>query len=132
MRPAPYAIAVLVVLTTGCAADASERVQRERDTILLVADSEPEAVMEAIVEGTLTLTADGCFAIESGEVVHPLQFPFGTRLASDGRSAVVPELGTVRVGDGVRGGGGFVAAGEVPEACRVDDELAVWQTLIDE
>ena len=132
MRMAPYAIVVLAMLTAGCTADASERVQREGDTILLVADSEPEAVMEAVVEGTLTLTADGCFAIESGDVVHPLQFPFGTRLASDGRSAVVPGLGTVRVGDAIRGGGGYVEVGEVPDACRVDDESAVWQTVIDD
>ncbi|WP_345750287.1 hypothetical protein [Microbacterium rhizophilus] len=72
--------------------------------------------MDALVTGRLIRTDGGCLALESGAPEPSIVlFPFGTALAPDGRSADVPWYGTVREGDPVDGGGGYVGPGALAD-----------------
>lgn len=98
----------------------------------MVAGSQPSAVMDALISGTLTTTEAGCFALTSDGVTYPLQFPFGTRLSEDGTEVTVPGLPSLRAGDEISGGGGYLHLADVDPACIANneyDEYAVWQTL---
>lgn len=122
----------MVLVLAGCASDATPAEQRAGGTILLAASERADAGMDALVAGTLTRTESGCLALDSGDgQVYVLQFPFGTRLADDGGSVEVPGLGTLRPGDELSGGGGYVDVPDAPEECRLSAEFAVWQTVTD-
>ncbi len=77
-------------------------------------------------------TGAGCFALTSGEVTYPLQFPFGTQLSDDGTEVAVPGLPSLRIGDEISGGGGYMHLTDVDPACIADNEYneyATWQTV---
>ncbi|RKT36905.1 hypothetical protein DEU34_1435 [Microbacterium sp. AG1240] len=98
------------------------------------ASDRPIAVMEALITGTLTTTRSGCFAVTSGGIIYPLQFPFGTVLSDDGHTVQVPGLEPLELGDSIQGGGGYVELDAVSPDCEADNEYkqyAVWQTLAD-
>ncbi len=123
---------VLVLGLTGCGlwGSATPAEQRAGGSILLAAPSDPGDVMDAQILGTLTRTDEGCLALASewGDV-YVLQFPFGSELSDDGESVVVPGLGTLREGDRIDGGGGYIDVPDAPEECRISEEFAVWQTV---
>lgn len=98
---------------------------------MLAAPAQSDAQMDAQIIGTLTRTDTGCLALETGTGVLVLEFPFGTRLADDGESANVPELGVVRIGDRIDGAGGYIDVRSAPEECRGGLEFAVWQRVGD-
>lgn len=99
----------------------------------MVEEREPNAIMEAMITGTLTLTESGCFALEDSDgTILPMLFPFGTRLSVDGETIHVPGLSPLRVGDDVEGGGGYLSLTEPLPACPADNpsnEYVFWQTV---
>jgi hypothetical protein len=123
-------MAMVLLVAVGCSAGTT--VQRADGIRAMVAGSQPSAVMEALISGTLTITDSGCFAVTSGGVTYPVLFPFGTRLSEDGAEVAVPGVPPLSVGDEISGGGGYVHLTDVDPACRADneyDEYAVWQTV---
>lgn len=118
-----------VFLLAACAAGPPPAVQRAEGVTLLAADERPDAVMDAQIIGTLTVAESGCLALAADGGSYPLEFPFGSRLDDDGGSVEVPGLGTLRLGDEIAGGGGYVAVPDAPEECRLGPEFAVWQTV---
>lgn len=128
--PAALVLAALSLLIAGCSGERA--LQRAQGVTAMVAASRPSAGMDALISGTLTITDAGCFAVRSGGVTYPLQFPFGTRLSDDGIEVSVPGLPSLRVGDEISGGGGYLHLTEVDPACIADneyDEYAIWQTV---
>ncbi|NQX13309.1 hypothetical protein HQQ80_16910 [Microbacteriaceae bacterium VKM Ac-2855] len=126
--------ATLAAALVGCdASDGSDAsVQRGRDVTAMVESTAPSFVMQAIVAGSLTVTDTGCFALDSGGTVRPVQFPFGTRLGDDGETVLVPGLEPIRVGDDVSGGGGYMDLENAPAECESTSEggdSAIWQTV---
>ena len=129
---AQFAIAGIAISITACSGAPSA--QEADGNTLMAASTPPDAVMEALITGTLTTTESGCFAVASGDVTYPLQFPYGTVLSDDGRTVKVPGHQPLEVGDEIRGGGGYVHLDTVPAGCEAQneyDEYAVWQTLDD-
>ncbi|WP_090593280.1 hypothetical protein [Auraticoccus monumenti] len=106
-------------------------VQRAGGSTLIAAAEEPETYMLALAGGVLTRTERGCLAFDVGDAggVTVLQLPFGTVLTDDGRSVVVPDHGTVHLGDTFTAGGGFGRSVDayLPEECRGGSSLFVWQ-----
>ena len=96
----------------------------------MVSAREPDAYMLAIVGGTSTRNDRGCVALSNstgGSVA--LLLPYGTKLAENGQSLDVPELGVIRFGDQVQYGGGYGTLDGlvgVPSECTGGTELAVW------
>lgn len=128
--PAALSLATLSLLLAGCSGESA--LQRAQGVTAMVAGSRPSAGMDALISGTLTTTDAGCFAVTSGGVTYPLQFPFGTRLSDDGTEVSVPGLPSLRVGDEISGGGGYLHLTDVDRACIADneyDEYAIWQTV---
>ncbi len=128
--PAALGLAMLSLLLAGCSGESA--LQRAQGVTAMVAGSRPSAGMDALISGTLTITDAGCFAVTSGGVTYPVQFPFGTRLSDDGAEVSVPGLPSLRVGDEVSGGGGYMHLTDVDPACIADneyDEYAIWQTV---
>lgn len=128
--PAALSLATLSLLLAGCSGESA--LQRAQGVTAMVAGSRPSAGMDALISGTLTTTDAGCFAVTSGGVTYPLQFPFGTRLSDDGTEVSVPGLPSLRVGDEISGSGGYLHLTDVDQACIADneyDEYAIWQTV---
>ena len=82
--------------------------QRANGLTLMVPALPPSAVMEALISGTLAPNDSGCFTVESDGVTYPLQFPYGTELSGEGETLHVPGVPVLKVGDAIRGGGGYV------------------------
>lgn len=125
-------LATVLSLVVGCSS--ASPVQQAQGVTAMVASDRPSAVMQAEISGTLTLTDSGCFAVTSGGITYPLQFPFGSQLSKDGAEIMVPGLLPLRVGDEISGGGGYLHLSDVNAACVADnehDEYAVWQTVND-
>ena len=125
------AVSLAVVGCSGAGAGAGA-VQEARGTTAMVASEPSSVAMEALISGTLTLTDAGCFAVASGGMTYPLQFPFGSQIGDDGTEVTVPGLLPLHVGDEISGGGGYLHLTEVDPACIADneyDEYAVWHTL---
>lgn len=132
MRLAIGGAAVLAVLgLAGCGPSATPAEQRAGDSILLAAPEDPGGSMDALIQGTLTRSDEGCLTVETSHGTFVLQFPFGSRLADDGESVEVPGAGTLRLGDDVDGVGGYIDVPDTPEECRLSAEFAVWQTVAD-
>lgn len=130
--PASLGLATLSLLVTGCSGAGTGAVQQAQGVTAMVAGSQPSAVMDALIFGTLTITEAGCFAVMSGEVTYPLQFPFGSRLSDDGTEITVPGLPSLHEGDEISGGGGYLHLTDVDPACIAEneyDEYAIWQTV---
>ena len=128
--PAAIGMATLSLFVVGCSGERG--VQQAQGVTAMVAGSSPGAAMDALISGTLRITDAGCFAVSSGGVTYPLQFPFGTRLSDDGTEVAVPGLASLRAGDELSGGGGYLNLMDVPSVCIADneyDEYAVWQTV---
>lgn len=123
-----WAGAAAGLLLVACGADATAAVQRAGGVTLLAAAERPDGVMDAQILGTLTVADSGCLALAAEGAVYALQFPFGSRLADDGESVEVPGRGTLRPGDEITGGGGYVDVPGAPEECRLGQDFAVWQT----
>ena len=127
--------ATLAVALVAC--DGTAAVQQANGVTAMVSASRPNAVMDALIVGTLTITDSGCFAVTNGETTYPLQFPYGSRLDTGGDTAsvTVPGLPPLREGDAIRGGGGYLPLSDVPPACVADneyDEYAIWQIVPEE
>jgi hypothetical protein len=103
--------------------------QHRGGSILLAPTTQPGGAFEAAVTGTLALNDHGCFGFGDGAAFSPVIFPFGTRLLDDGRSAEVPGLGTVRIGDEIRGGGGQEPSIEASDICGTTGDATLWQTV---
>ncbi|MCR2812796.1 hypothetical protein [Microbacterium sp. zg.Y1084] len=95
--PAAVGMATLSLFVVGCSGERG--VQQAHGVNAMVAGSGPGAAMDALISGTLRITDAGCFAVSSGGVTYPLQFPFGTRLSDDGTEVAVPGLASLRAGD---------------------------------
>lgn len=106
-------------------------VQRAGGSTLIAAAEQPEVHMLAVAGGVLTRTERGCLAFDAGDPggLTVLMFPFGTVLKDDGQSVVVPDHGTVHLGDTFTAGGGFGQSADayLPEECRGGSSLFVWQ-----
>ena len=122
---------IAAVALAGCGTAVTPAVQRAGDSILLAAAEAPDGAMDALILGTLTHTEDGCLAVEHEGNTYVLQFPYGSRLADDGESVEVPGVGTLRLGDAIEGGGGYVNVPDAPNECRISAEFAVWQSVMD-
>ncbi len=116
---------------SGCADGGTPSEQRAHGTILLAASTQSDSGMDAQIAGTLIRTDSGCLALATDNDIYVLQFPFGTRLADDGESANVPELGIVRIGDPINGAGGYIDVRSAPEECQDIAEFAVWERVGD-
>ena len=125
------AVTAAALLVSGCASIAAgtTSIQRAGESIALVAPVPPSAVMEALLNGELARDDAGCLALDTGSERHVLQFPFGTSLHEDGEGVDVPELGEVRLGDAIQGGGGFTSLDRHSGDCAADN-YAIWQTVI--
>ncbi|GAB3270924.1 Kelch repeat-containing protein [Microbacterium lacusdiani] len=127
---AAAACVLAVALVSGCASGPGSGVQRAGASIMMAAPSKPAMGMDAIITGTLTRLDGGCLGLTVGERETPLQFPFGSILADDGESVDVPGHGTVRIGDLILGGGGWVPIPDAPEECGVGAEGAMWESVL--
>jgi hypothetical protein len=66
--------------------------------------------MDALLEGTIEVNEDGCFALrgDGAEASTVILFPFGSVVDPEAQTVTVPEYGVVSIGDRVVSGGGFV------------------------
>lgn len=111
----------------------------ERDgvtTLVLAEDPEGEVYGDdALVEGPLTLTENGCIAVtlDTGEQ-YVLTWPPGVELITGDATGVrVPDVGEIMVGQALSAGGGFYAPPrgdrmpDIPDRCLVteNDEVAI-------
>ncbi|MDQ0727529.1 hypothetical protein [Microbacterium sp. W4I20] len=92
----------LAVLLAGCAPAA----QTSPNPGLLTADSRPEAVREALIDGVVSVEGD-CFILSADGERWLIEWPYGSTLGPDEQSVEVEGFGAVRVGDRVTGGGGY-------------------------
>lgn len=108
----------------------SPLVQRAGGSTMVAAAEQPEVSMLALAGGVLTRTEGGCLAFDDGDAGPTvLVFPFGTVLTDDGQGVVVPDHGTVHLGDTFTVGGGFGPPDgiDLPEECRGGSSFFVWQ-----
>lgn len=130
MRRTLLVAALALAATAACSTASRPVVYRAGDTVLMASAQEPDAYMLAIVGGTLTRNDRGCVALDNsmgGSVA--LLLPYGTKLAEDGQSLNVPELGVIRFGDQVQYGGGYGTLDgmvDIPSECTGGTDLAVW------
>ena len=87
--------------------------------------------MAALVLGTVQYDAgNGCFLLDQGELSYPVVWPAGTVGTAEGPGVVLPDGHIARVGDEVRGGGGYLDVADqfgIPAACRLSpSEVAVF------
>ncbi|WP_188959738.1 hypothetical protein [Modestobacter marinus] len=75
--------------------------------LLRPAPPEPEFMMQALISGRVAVIEGGCIGIAGGREGHLVAWPSTTTFDSDGIALQVPGLGVFRVGDFLRGGGGF-------------------------
>lgn len=122
MRAALVAVVVAagVLALSGCA---PYFVDADGDATLVTETSEPSAVNQALISGSLAIV-DGCFGLKQGEAPgFAAVFPVGTTIEDSGLN--IPGLGTVELGDNIEGGGGFRNgedfAAAFPDACRTDE-----------
>jgi hypothetical protein len=75
--------------------------------LLRPAPSGPELMMQVLISGRVAVLEGGCIGIVGGRGGHLVAWPSTTTLDSDRLAIHVPGLGVFRVGDFLRGGGGF-------------------------
>lgn len=76
--------------------------------LTLVTEPRPsEGGMDAIVSGVLGVNDQGCLTIDGGDAPHVLIAPYGST-AVDDETVDLVGLGRFRVGDSVRGAGGWL------------------------
>jgi hypothetical protein len=120
----------MVVLATACQGSSSSDPDKAPDTggndaaVPRVWAQEPAPTDEgfqAEVRGTLTYDAtQDCFLLDLEGIQYPVVWPAGTVGTSDGPGVVLPDGSTLRVGDVVSGGGGYLpVAGDyqIPTGC---------------
>jgi hypothetical protein len=84
------------------------------------------------VQGTIELTADGCFALRGDrnpETLHVIVFPFGSTLDPSVPEVDIPWWGAIAVGDQISTGGGELPAGvdlEIPPRCEADNYIVLY------
>ena len=84
------------------------------------------------VQGTIELTADGCFALRADltpETLQVIVFPFGSTLDPGVPEVDIPWWGAIAVGDHISTGGGELPAGvdlEVPPQCEADNYIVLY------
>lgn len=113
-----------VLMLAACGGSGSLDVQVHGEVTALVA-TDSEHVLDAEVRGVIERGPGGCLGLlaEDADAVVPLIWPEGSQLAEDGTRITVPELGEVRVGQNISGGGGQVSStdgdrySDVPEDC---------------
>lgn len=123
---------VLVLAVAGCATtaggDASERLIRSHT-------DRGTGGMGAIVNGVVEIDIDvGCVWLSTPDGVrHPVVWPVGTEADGDPLVITLPDGQTVRHGDLVSGGGGYIGASAAtsgmepfPPECVQDGEAAVF------
>ncbi len=121
--------AVALSALAGCSSADDLVIQRAGGSVMMASAKEPNAFKLAIVSGTMTRTASGCLAISTQGVATPLVFPHESTIGSDGRSADIPEVGVVHLGDEVShdgGTGSWETWSGVPDECRSGSAVAVW------
>ena len=101
--------------------------QRANGSVMLASPTQPEVFMLAAIDGRLTRTAEGLLAVGRENDQTVLRFPYGTELADDGQSVDVPGLGAVRLGDAIRGGGGYADVADLPAEYGGVTALFDWQ-----
>jgi len=141
------AIAVLASCSAGSdSADIPEGIELFDDTGRLIVQSGQD-VMEALFEGTLVVTADGCTSAESGKTFDVI-WPLDTRWSEAERAVVLADGTRLVDGTQFRTGGGVVpltvdesdewlqssTVSDETTACLVHDEVLVigdFETVID-
>jgi hypothetical protein len=92
---------------------------------------------DAEVRGVVQVGAGGCLGIvsEGANKPIPVVWPEGSKLADDGKSIDLPDVGLVRIGQAVSGGGGEISNpsgdrfADVPPEC-LDQDLLIDATKI--
>jgi len=130
-RAVPAAFFALALGLSGCGDDGESEISAEspRDSftprtqhadgpILLTQPTPQGGGMDAIVQGVLGINAQGCVVIDDKFVVIA---PYGSKDVGDGRTFELTGMGRFRVGETVRGAGGYLEKaepGEVPSFVR--------------
>lgn len=116
--PLPFSVANLLFLTVvaGCGGDGSAiaRPGSNGNGPVVAHLSEGDGSgLDALIEGELTMD-DGCLLVDDTPVV----WPYGTTWDADTRAVRLPEGEAVRLGDRVRGSGGY------PYRADLGDQIA--------
>jgi hypothetical protein len=130
MWRAPAAVAAAVVLAVACQDGSSSPADEPADrgvrnsAVPRVWAQEPAPTdegFEAEVRGSLTYDAtQDCFMLELEGIQYPVVWPAGTVGTSDGPGVVLRDGLTLRAGDDVSGGGGYLQVADqydIPLAC---------------
>jgi hypothetical protein len=130
VRRAPAVVAATVILATACQDSSSSDAGEPADpgtndaAVPRVWAQEPARTDEGLaaeVRGSVTYDATrDCFLLELEGIQYPVVWPVGTVGTSDGPGVVLRDGSTLRVGDEVSGGGGYLqVAGEyeIPFGC---------------
>jgi hypothetical protein len=126
----------LTTVLCACGGSATVQVQKQGDTTALVSGGGGRGA-DAEVLGLVQTSAGGCLGIvvEGAQKAVAVIWPEGSKLADDGKSIGIPDVGSVRVGQYVGGGGGEVSSPsgdrfvDVPPEC-LDEDLLIDATEI--
>lgn len=125
--------------SSSATSTAGSSVQRAGGSVALIS-AEVDGVMEALLTGVIVRSEHGCLSLTDGSLTVPALWPHGSVLSEDGLSVVVPDLGTVTVGDEVWAGGGNITLDSshpilrtLPEECTPPPgaSIAALQTLLE-
>lgn len=130
VRTFPAALVAVALGLTGCGdeavteagagsrAESSTPSTQPAGRTILVTQPEPQSGgMDAIVQGVLGINSQGCVVIDDTFVMIA---PYGSTVIDDGRTFELTGMGRFRVGEQVRGAGGYL---ENTEPDQVPDFL---------
>ncbi len=138
----PLIVAVLLLASCSNSADegsdSPEPRVLERDGVTTFVLGDVDGAGEALIEGPLSLTENGCLAITvANGQTYVLAWPPGVELLTDDAGVHVPDVGDFVVGDEISAGGGYRAPPfddalkmpEVPDRCltTASNEIAMIQ-----
>jgi hypothetical protein len=102
-----------LILLVGCGDD-SHPAAFETPWLFFSQSTRPEAVMEALYEGTVSMDAEGCLRLDLEPDRHTVVWPFGSTAVTRAGRLVILDQENVEIG---RVGGFFaLGGGEVPPA----------------
>lgn len=130
-------LASALVGLSGCGGSDTIIVQVQDGTTALVSSNDTSG-SDAEVRGVIQIGPGGCLGLVYEGTTQPtttLIWPEGSKLTEAGDAVDVPELGVVRVGQTISGGGGAVTSPRgdryagIPDACLDRDVLVEADTI---
>lgn len=91
--------------------------------VIAVRYNSPDVEAQALIQGVLVVTGDGCVGIERSDgSVLTVVFPEGSTVSAGGKGVLIPKLGEIVIGSKINGSGAYadssaLADVAIPDQC---------------